>query len=409
MSDIIVGLDIGTSKTCAVIAKVDQDEGIEILGVGKAPSMGLRKGVINDVDRTINSLKDAIKQAEGTSGLEILRGFAGAGGQGLRTVEEDFEVSITDQIKGVTNSEISRLKEATLKYSPPRGKRVIAIEPLIYSVDGHRLGLNPEESRGERLKLKAAAFLGGTGHTEDIYRIVNGSQVEVMGLFPNPLASAEAVLDDSEKNLGCLLIDIGGGTSDAIVFHEGVGHYATVVALGGDHFDSDLSRGLGISLKEAERIKINFGSVKPEDMSSDEVIEIVQSDGGNDYIPVKIIAEILGPRIEEIFEMIGERVNDAGAFKGLKAGIVLTGGATLLKGTADKAKDILGVPARVGFPQRIAGLSNDVRSPIFATGVGLIKLGFKRYLQMTKESSGGIFTNMRRRVSVSGWWRTLTK
>lgn len=409
MNDIIVGLDIGTSKTCAIIAKVNQGESIEILGVGKAPSMGLHKGDVRDVDRTVNSLKDSTKQAEGTSGLEILRGFAGVSGQALKTVEEEFEVDVPDQINGVTNDEISRLRELSSKYAPPRGRRLILNEPMAYSIDGQRLGLNPEGGRGERLKLKAAMFLAGAAHSEDIYRIINGSRVEVMGLFPNPVASAEAVLDENEKSLGCMVVDIGGGTSDVVVYHDGVPHYATVIKLGGDHFDSDLARGLAISLREAERIKINFGSVKPEDLSSDEVIEIAQSGGGSEYIPVKIIAEILAPRIEEIFELLGESVNDAGAFKGLKAGLVLTGGTSLIGGCAEKAGEVLGLQARIGFPHRLAGLSNDVRNPIFATGVGLIKLGFKQYLRIAQESNSGIIGNMKKRVVSSNWWKALTK
>ena len=154
MNDIIVGLDIGTSKTCAIIAKVDQGEGIEILGVGKAPSIGLLKGDVKDVDRTIKSLKDAIKQAEGTSGLEVLRGFTGVSGAALQTVEEEYDVAVPDQINGISYNEISQLKEASQQYTPPRGRRLILNEPMGYWIDGQRLGLDPEGGRGARLKYK---------------------------------------------------------------------------------------------------------------------------------------------------------------------------------------------------------------------------------------------------------------
>ncbi len=409
MNDIIVGLDIGTSKICAIIAKVDQSSGIEILGVGKAPSMGIRKGIVTDVDRTTNSLKDAVKQAEGTSGLEILRGFAGISGQGLETTIESFRIDVADPTRGVSTHDVLNLRNESRKFSPPRGKRVIHTEPLEYLLDHNALGLDPLEEHGNVLELRASVFTAGVGHTEDIYRIVNGAQVEVMDILPNPLASAESVLDDSEKSIGCLLIDIGGGTTEAVVFRKGTAHYACVTGLGGDHFDSDLAHGLGISLREAERIKINFGSVKPEDQASDEVVEIAQASGSSEFIPVKIIAEILGARLEEIIEITGEKLHDAGEFHGLKGGVVFTGGTSLLQGLPDKAAEILGLPARIGYPQRMAGLSNDVRSPIFATGTGLIKLGYKRYMQISQETGGGLFSDLKRRVAGSGIWKTITR
>jgi cell division protein FtsA len=409
MNDIIVGLDIGTSKICAIIAKVEQATGIEILGVGKAPSMGLRKGEVTDVDRTTDALKDAVKQAEGTSGLEILRGFAGISGQGLETVIEDFEMGIADPSRGVGTMDVLNLSNESRKFSPPRGKRLIHTVPLEYLIDGHAIGLDPLDEKGERLKLRASIFTASVGHTEDMYRIVNGAQVEVMDILPNPLASAESVLEDSEKSIGCLLIDIGGGTTEAVVFRRGTAHYACVTGLGGEHFDSDLAHGLGISLREAERIKINFGSVKPEDQASDEVIEIAQSNGSSEFIPVKIIAEILGARLEEIIELTGEKLHHAGEFHGLKGGVVLTGGSSLLQGSPDKTAEILGLPARVGYPQRMAGLSNDVRNPIYATGTGLIKLGYKRYLQLSQGSGGGMFGDLKRRVVGSGIWKTITR
>ncbi len=409
MNDIIVGLDIGTSKVCAIIAKVDPIVGIEILGVGKAPSMGLRKGEVFDVDRTVNSLKDAIKQAEGTSGLEILRGFVGISGLGLTTIEEEFEVNVSDPEKGVSVGDVFKVREAVRKYSPPRGKRLLMGEPAAFSIDGQPVGLEPLGWKGERLKLKSIIFTAGAAHAENIYRTINGSQVEVVEMLPNTLASAEAVLDDAERNLGCLLIDIGGGTSEVIVYRNGVPRFSMVLGVGGDHFDSDLAHGLGIPAREAERIKINFGSVLPDDLLSDEVIEIAQSGGGNEYFPVKIMAEILAPRMEEIFEIIGTKLHQAGAFHGLKAGVVITGGTSLLKGTTEKATMILGLPARIGYPQKLAGLSNDVRSPIFATCVGLVRLGLKRFTQASQEEPVGLLEGFKRKVSGSGWWKTITR
>jgi cell division protein FtsA len=409
MKDIVVGLDIGTSKICAIIARLDQTNSFEIIGVGKAPSMGLRKGEVTDIDRTVDSLKDAIKQAEGLSGLEILRGFVGVGGLGLVTSDEECEVDVSDKEQGVSINDVFRARECVKKFSPPRGNRLLIGEPAAFSVDGQPVGLEPLGWKGQRLKLKSVMFTSGTGHTENIYRIVNGSQVEVMEMLPNPLASAEAVLDEGEKNLGCLLIDIGGGTTEAIVYRNGVPRYATVLGIGGDHFDSDLAHGLGIHIREAERIKINFGSVLPDDFLSDEVIEITQANGGNEYFPVKIIVEILSPRMEEILELLGMKLHEAGVFHGLKAGVVLTGGASLLKGTVEKATQVLGLPARPGYPQRLAGLSNDVRSPIFSTCVGLVKLGFKRYMQVSHEAPVGFFEGLKRRAGRNSLWRGFTR
>ena len=409
MNEVVVGLDIGTSKVCAIIARIDPTSGIEILGVGKAPSMGLSKGEITDVDRTIDSLKDAIKQAEGTSGLEVLRGFVGVSGLGLDTTGEEFETEVADPERGVSPGDVFHVRDAVRKYSSPRGKRLLIGEPVAFSIDDQPVGLEPLGWKGNRLKLKSVMFTAGVAHTEDVYRCVNGCQVEVMELLPSPLASAEAVLDDSEKSIGCLLLDIGGGTTEAIAYRNGAPRYATVLGIGGDHFDSDLAHGLGIPLREAERIKINFGSVLPDDLGSDEVIEIAQSDGGSEFYPVKIIAEILAPRMDEIFEIIGIRLHKAGAFRGLKAGVVITGGASLLKGTVEKASLMFGLPSRPGYPQRLAGLSNDVRSPIFATGVGLIKLGFKRYMRISQEAPVGLVEGVKRRVVQSGWWKTVTR
>ena len=384
--DIIASIDIGTTKIVTIVANVPLHGNIEIIGVGKFPSHGLRKGLIVDLETTIHSIRESKNIAERMAGVMINKAYVGITGQHVQSIPSSAVVAVSDPHKGITAEDKKRVIEVAKKVDIPAGRRLIDVLVREYIVDGHTGIKDPLGMSGLRLEVNALLVTGALNYFENIYRAVEAAEVEVAYLFLEPVASGEAVLTNDEKDSGVVLLDIGGGTTDIAIYQDSCIAHTSVIPVGGDHFDSDISYGLGIPVKEAERIKIMMGGVDRERLNSQDIIEVTKSGNGEKQnIPVKIIAEIILPRMEELLQLVQKEITRTGFQGKIPAGLVMTGGGSQLKGVVDLSSSMFSMPVRVGRPHNIAGLREDVQSPIFSTGVGLLKLARQRI----DDSKGG--------------------
>lgn len=382
--DIIASIDIGTTKIGTIIANVPSPGNYEIIGVGKYPSVGLKKGLIVNLESTIASIRESKNIAERMAGITIERAYVGATGNHVQSIPTSAVVAVNDPHRGITNEDKKRVMEVAKKVEIPAGQRLIDILVREYIVDGQTGIKEPLGMSGLRLEVNAILVTGAVMYIENIFRAVEAADVEVIDLFLDPIASGEAVLTNDEKESGVALLDIGGGTSDLAVYLDGCPAFTTVIPVGGDHVDSDISYGLSIPVRESERIKCLRGGVNADCISSQDFVETIKSGEGEiQKIPVKIIAEIIVPRVEELLLLVKRELSKAKVLDKIPAGLVITGGGSQLKGLVEIATTLLSLPVRIGRPHDITGLRKDVQSPIFATGVGLIKLAAKE-LEMDK-------------------------
>jgi cell division protein FtsA len=377
--DIIASIDIGTTKISTIIANVPYAGEYEIIGVGKYPSIGLRKGLIVDLESTISSIRESKNIAERMAGVTIESACVGATGEHIRSIPTSAVVAVSDPHRGITAEDKRRVLEVAKKIEIPAGQRLIDVLVREYIVDGQTGIKEPLGMSGLRLEVNALLITGAVMYIENIYRAVEAADVVVEDLFLDPVASGEAVLTNDEKNSGVALIDIGGGTTDLVVYQEGCIAHTKIIPVGGDHFDSDISYGLSIPVKEAERIKRMIEGVDGRALDSQEIIEVPKMGAKeNQRVPVKIIAEIIRPRLEELLLIVKKEIVSAGLMNKIPAGLVITGGGSQFRGIVEAATSIMSLPVRNGRPHNVVGLREDVQSPIFSTGVGLIKLEAKK-------------------------------
>lgn len=375
---IVVGIDIGTTKICTIIADVSSNGESQIIGVGKYPSEGLRKGMIVDLETTIASIRESIHIAERMAGITIRKACVGITGNHIKSIPSSAVVAVKNPEKGITADDKRRVLEVAQRVELPTGKRLIDCLVRDYIVNSEAGIRDPLGMSGMRLEVNALLITGAVMHIENVYRAVEAADVIIEDLYLEPMASGEAVLTRDEKESGVALVDIGGGTTDIAVYQDGCVAFTSIIPIGGDHFDSDISFGLNINVKESERIKCMIGGVSKDSMNSQEVITVKKPAGGDDQkIPVKIICEIISPRIEELLGLIKREISKAGFWDKIPSGIVITGGGSQLKGVIDVATGLLAMPIRIGRPHNITGLKEDVQSPIYATGVGLVILASK--------------------------------
>jgi cell division protein FtsA len=373
--NIIVGLDVGTTKICAVVGEVEGKK-INIIGIGTHPSIGLRKGVVVNIESTVESIQKAVEEAELMAGCEISSVYAGIAGGHITGFNSRGIVAI----KGpeVTKNDVERVIDAARAVAIPMDREVIHVIPQEFIIDDQGGIQNPVGMSGVRLEAKIHIVTGAVTSAHNIVKCANRSGLDVCDIVLEPLASGEAVLTDEEKDVGTALLDLGGGTSDlAIFFGKNIKH-TFVLSLGGNNLTNDISIGLRASQAEAEKIKIKYGTCVARDISNEETIEVPGMGGRKPRkLPRQILGEILEPRIEEIFTLIKREIFRAGMDNVITSGIVLTGGSSLLHGITDIAESIFDVPSRLGTPRGISGLIDVVNNPMYATGVGLVLYGAK--------------------------------
>lgn len=371
----IVGLDIGTTKICAIVGE-QTENGIDIVGIGTAPSSGLRKGVVINIESTVESINKAIEEAERMAGIEISSVYCGIAGGHIKGFNSHGVVAVKD--KEVQEGDLRRVIDAAKAVAIPLDREVIHIIPQEYIIDDQDGIKEPLGMSGVRLEAKVHIVTGAVSSAQNIIKCANRTGLNVSDIVLQQIASSEAVLNPDEKELGVALVDIGGGTTDIAIFSEGSIVYTAVLSLGGNHITNDLAVGLRTPTAEAEKLKIKYGCALSSLLAKDDTID-VQSVGGRKSRPLsrKLISEIIEPRVEEIFSLIQREIIKSGYEDLLASGVVLTGGSTLLTGMQELAEMIFDLPIRKGIPKGFGGLLDVVSSPVYATGVGLILYGAK--------------------------------
>jgi cell division protein FtsA len=374
--DLIVGLDIGTTKICAIVAE-RAENGADIVGIGTHPSKGLRKGVVIDIDATVDSIKHAVEEAELMADCEISSVYAGIAGGHIEGFNSHGIVAVKDREVG--SNDVRRVIDAAKAVAIPMDREVIHVIPQEFIIDDQDGIREPLGMSGVRLEAKIHIVTAAVTSAQNIVKCANKAGLNVVDIVLEPLASAEAVLAGDERDLGVCLIDIGGGTTDLAVFADGSIKHTSVLGLGGYHITNDIAVGLRTPFEEAERIKKRFGVASARYLGSDDVIT-VPSVGGRRPREVsrKILCEVIEPRIDEVLSLARQELLKAGLDGRIPSGVVLTGGCSALQGIADLAEEIFESPVRSGIPTRVGGLQDVVRSPMYATGVGLVLHGFSQ-------------------------------
>ena len=372
-SEIIVGLDIGTTKIACIAGEVTED-GIDIIGIGTAPSKGLRRGYVVNIDATVSSIQQAVDEAENMAGCEITTVYAAISGAHVRGLNSHGIVAVKD--KEVRDSDIGRVIEAAKAVAIPMDREVLHVLPQQYVVDDQDGIRDPLGMAGVRLEAKVHIVTTAVASAQNVIKCANRCNLQVADIVLESLASAQAVLEDDEKELGVALIDIGGGTCDLMVYADGAIVHTSVIELGGERVTNDIATILRTPLDAAEKIKRKYGCAFSQLVDAGEMMEVpsVGGRGPRDLQRAKLV-QVIEPRVEEIFEYVKKDLMRSGWFDSLAAGVVLTGGATVMEGMAEVAEQVLGMPTRRAAPSRIGGLVDVVRSPAYSTGVGLVMFG----------------------------------
>ncbi|HNR87156.1 MAG TPA: cell division protein FtsA [Spirochaetota bacterium] len=396
MEDVIVGLDIGTTKTCAVIGYRNENGDVEVSGVGVAPAKGLKNGVIINIDNTISSIGKAIEDAELMAGSEVGGMYVGITGQHMKGENSRGVVAVSNRNRTITPVEVKRVIEAAQAVVIPADREIVHVLSKEFSVDDQTGIKDPIGMSGVRLEAEVHIVTGGTTCIQNLVKSVNKAGYPVSDIVFSPLASAEATLSQDERELGVVLVDIGGGTTDIMIYVEGGVAYSSVLAIGGIHVTNDISIGLRTPIESAESIKRKYGCAVIDLVDASETIE-VPSVGGR--APRRLfkqeLAQIIEPRMMEIVEMVEQELVRSGKKDIVAAGAVFVGGGSMIEGCVEAAERVLNMPVRLGVPRDIVGLKDVVATPQFANAVGLLKYGVKmnQYSQgraSRKKAGGGI-------------------
>jgi cell division protein FtsA len=384
----IVGLDIGTTKVCTLVGEVNDDARLRIIGVGLAPSRGLRKGVVVNVNEATESIRASVKKAERISGYQIGSALVAVGGGHISAINSRGVVGISRGQRGITQSDVERALDAARAIAIPHNREIIHTIPRGYMVDGQEGVRDPLGMQGIRLEVEAHIVTGASTSVSNLVKCVRDADVEIDDLILQPLASGEAVLKDSEQEMGVVLADIGGGTTDVGIFMEGSIWHTVILGTGGEYLTRDVAVGLRTPRPTAEDLKIRYGHAVPSSLVEDELIEITSfGDGSRQSVSRLRLAEIIEARAEEIITLVMREVKRSGYDGLLAAGLVLCGGSAELAGIKDLSTNLLGLPVRIGAPHDLQGLTDVLESPAYATSVGLLLWGI-RHAQSSETDSG---------------------
>lgn len=405
--EFIVGLDIGTTKICAIVGEVSDSGQIDIVGIGTHPSTGLRKGVVINIESTIDSITKAVEEAELMAGCPISDVYVGIAGGHIKSFNSHGIVAVKD--KEITESDVHRVLDAAKAVAIPMDREVIHIIPQEYVIDDQDGIKEPVGMSGVRLESKVHIVTGAVSSGQNLVKSCNKAGLDVSEIVLQPIASSEAVLTHDERELGVVLVDIGGGTSDIAIFSQGSLVHTSVLTVGGNHITNDIAVGLRTPQNEAEKIKVRYGCAMSSLVKGDETIE-VPSVGGRKprTVPRKLLAEIIEPRVEEIFSLIQREVVKSGYQDLVASGIVITGGSTILEGMPELAEFIFDMPVKRGLPISVGGLKDVVNSPKFATGVGLLKYACRKNAARGKfQARDRVNVYEKVRSSMRGWIKDL--
>ncbi|MEL6616371.1 MAG: cell division protein FtsA, partial [Bacteroidota bacterium] len=369
---IVVGVDIGTSKVCAVVASTNDLDRIHVRGIGVAPSDGVNRGVVVNIDKTVQAIKAAVQEAERAAGVTVDSAVVGIAGDHIQSFQSRGVITVSGG--EISREDVSRLLDDTRHVAMPADREILHVLPQEFIVDGQDGVADPVGMSGVRLETSVHIITGLVSAAKNIYRCIEKAGYRVDDIVLEPLASSHSVLHDDEKEVGVVLIDIGGGTTDVAVFEDNTIRHTAVIAVAGDMVTHDIRKGLGVLHDQAEQLKRQFGSALVSLVDADQQITIPGiGDRPDKSISQSTLAQIIQPRIEEILEIAAIEIKRSGYGRHLSAGVVLTGGGALIPGTAELAADILGLEARIGRPLGLTGgLAEEVASPKYATGVGLV-------------------------------------
>ena len=391
--DIIVGLDIGTTKIAIIVAQRAAGGKVDIIGIGTHPSDGLRKGVVINIEATVASIQAAVEEAELMAGCEISSVYAGIAGSHIKGFNSHGIVAVKN--REVTPRDVERVIDAARAVAIPMDREILHILPQEYIVDDQDGIREPLGMSGVRLEAKVHIVTGSVTSAQNIVKSANRVGLNVADIVLEPIASAEAVLSPEEKELGVAMVDIGGGTTDITIFHGGAVKHTAVLPLGGNHLTNDVAAGLRTPSSAAENIKCRYGCASSSLIEGSETIEVTSTGGRQPRVmPRQVLVEIVEARMEELFTLVQRELIRSGFDEFLSAGVVLTGGTSVMEGCVDLGEKIFAMPVRVGYPTGVGGLVDVVNSPMYATGVGLVLYGARKGEVATfGQSQGGLFAS----------------
>ncbi len=396
--NIIVGLDIGTSKVVAIVGEIGDDDTIEIIGLGSHPSRGLKKGVVVNIESTVHSIQRAVEEAELMAGVEIDSVYAGIAGSHVSSLNSHGIVAIKDG--EVTHADVDRVIDAARAVPIPADQKILHILPQEFIIDNQEGIHDPVGMSGVRLEARVHMVTGSVSAAQNIIKCVRRCGLEVEDLILEQLASSYAVLEEDEKDLGVCLVDIGGGTTDIAVFTGGSIRHTGVIPIAGDQVTNDIAVALRTPTQHAEEIKLKYACALTQLASADETIEVPSiGDRPPRRLSRQTLAEVVEPRYEELLTLIQAELRRSGFEDLVAGGVVMTGGSSKMEGVIDLAEEVFHMPVRLGVPQYVTGLVDVVRNPIHATGVGLLLFGYRnRAVRLPELSAGGGFKSVWNRM-----------
>lgn len=375
--DRIVGLDIGTTKICAIVAEADEVGQLKVTGVGTSPSDGLKRGVVVNVEKTVQSIRTAVEEAERMSDVRISSVYAGIAGDHIRSFNSRGVIAVSGPENEIMVHDEDRVIEAAKAVSIPMDREIIHVLPQEFSVDDQPGIKDPIGMSGVRLEADVHIVTGAVTSAQNICKSIRRAGVEVVDLVLEPIASSYSVLTPEEEEMGVALVDIGGGTTDVAVFYDGAIRHTAVVGLGGQNVTHDVNIGLRTPWKQAEELKQKHGCALQSLVQPDETIEVAGVAGRPSYeVPRADMAAIIEARMEEVFSLVHREIRRTDYADLLAAGVVITGGGAMLEGTVELAEEVFGMPVSLGVPRGVTGLVDAVSEPLFATAVGLVQFGY---------------------------------
>ena len=392
----IVGLDIGTSKVVAVVGEIDSAGGIEVVGIGSHPSRGMKKGVVVNIESTVNAIQRAVEEAELMAGCQIHSVYVGIAGSHVRSVNSHGIVAIRDH--EVLPQDVERVIDAAQAVAIPADQKVLHVLPQEYIIDNQSGIREPLGMSGVRLEAKVHLVTCAVNAAQNIEKCVRRCGLEVDGIILEQLASSYSVITEDERDLGVCLVDIGGGTSDIAIFTDGSIRHTGVIPIAGDQVTNDIAMALRTPTQHAEEIKIRYACALTQLAGPDETIKVPSvGDRPPRDLSRQSLAEVVEPRYDELFTLIQSELRRSGYEELIPAGVVLTGGTSKMEGAVELAEEIFHMPVRVGAPQHASGMNDIIRNPIYATAVGLLLYG-------AEDLSGGIHRRREEHSEDEGWW-----
>jgi cell division protein FtsA len=372
----IVGIDIGSHKICTLVGELNGDVGLRIIGVGLVPSRGIRKGVVVNVAEATAAIAASVQEAERSSGYRIERAYVSFTGEHIASTNSRGVVAISRREEGITVEDIDRVIDAAAAVAIPHNRELVHVIPRYFTVDAQEGVREPLGMHGFRMEMEAHVVTSSSTAIQNVLKCVASAGVEVDETALASLAAADAVLDGDEREMGVVLVDIGGGTTDVAIYIDGTVWHTVTLGIGGEYVTQDISIGLRLPAEAAELVKLEHGHARPALVSQDEHFEAEPfSEGSAQLLPRWKLAEIIEARVEEIFGMVGQEIKRSGYDGLLPAGVVLCGGTSLLPGIQELGRDVMGLPVRIGTPRELVGLVDRISGPAYAVGAGLVSWG----------------------------------